>query len=128
MQQNIREKIFLLATIYYGICGVSAILAPSLWYKLANIEAPTNDLILMVSGPLFCSLAFGAWLARRGAETQKLMAILIITASALDLVVIVIAAIKGELGIPQLVAFIILDLFWCIIPALILKSLAKQGS
>jgi len=106
-------KVFLLLTVYYLLCGLSAIFLPSAWTIVTGVNLEGCPLALELIGVLFLSLGVGAFIAARAPERNIGIAYVLLSANLLDLILVVKAIVLGQL--PQLQGAVLfgIDAFWC---------------
>ncbi len=107
-------RVLYLASWYFFLCGVSAIALPEAWYVAAGISSMDNNTVLAVTGAMMLGLASGGFLATIYPEQKLAVSFMMGIASSIDLFVVVHAAYVSSLPIVNSLAFVLVDLGWCI--------------
>lgn len=119
------DKLLLAASIFYLVCGVSGLVAPSTWLTLSNID--TNQpalvyLLIQLLGGYLLALAVIAALAIVLKQSGLVAVWGIFVANFLDLICVLLGFNSGALSGSSTLAFGVVDLAWVLATSIWLRQ------
>lgn len=122
------DKILALASLYFSICGISAILWPESWYYTAGLIIENDNsttLVLAVCGGMMVGLAVGGFSSIYFKRDTFSITIALLAANIADLLIVFYMTYNQYLPKVNGVIFGVVDAIWCLLLTLYLKSIGK---
>jgi hypothetical protein len=117
-------------TIYFWVCGLSAIFYPISWLVIAGLPTVmTNELSLVFSlaGTFMLSLGVAGIVAAINPHKQTGLILTLMVANLVDFLVTLRAIVLGQLPMVQGALFLAVAMTWVVLIALILFASESRG-
>jgi hypothetical protein len=114
-QQHTARTILLSTALYFAICGLSAILAPSLWLWASGLPTPiSNELGLAfgVVGAYLSAFSVGALIASLEPRSHSGLILTLIAGNVFDFIVTLRAVVAGSLPTVNGAIFVAVTIIW----------------
>jgi hypothetical protein len=117
-------------TIYFWVCGLSAIFYPISWLVIAGLPTVmTNELSLVFSlaGTFMLSLGVAGIVAAINPHKQTGLIVTLMVANLVDFLVTLRAIVLGQLPMVQGALFLAVAMTWVVLIALVLFASESRG-
>ena len=115
-------------TVYYLICGTTALFYPQTWDIVAGLNSTSPPLLMAVIGTLMIGQSAGALLVAFGPQKHWGVLVVLIVSTFLDLLIVISAIGAKELPLLNALGFIFIDLVCLILFTAILVAIRKMNS
>lgn len=124
------RSILLGASVYFALCGLSAILWPVSWLWASGLPttlSPVLTVLFEVLGAYLCSLAIGSLIAYKSPQVNSGLILTLVLANAFDFMATLGALIRGDLPALNGGLFLAVAMVWTTLLVLVWLA-AKENS